>query len=127
MTTDRTYTEAVSEFGQVVARLEGKFDTGMAELKGSINTLTQAVELGNAARVAEVADLRKDVDDHEVRIRELAREHTADISNARSEIAKIRARPHVTPKGMWAAIASGLTMAGVLVAIVTAIIQSARP
>ncbi|MFW7414767.1 hypothetical protein [Demequina sp. SO4-18] len=71
MTTDRTYTEAVSEFGERMARLEGKLDTGLAKMSGSLDTLTQAVEAGNAARAAESAELRKDVDDHEHRVRSL--------------------------------------------------------
>lgn len=109
--TDRTYTEAVAEFGEGMARLEGKLDKGMAEVKGAITNLTTAVEAGNAARIAEAAELRKDVDDHEMRLRKNA-----------EDIADLKARPAITPKGMWAAVLGGGTLligaAGVIVNII---------
>lgn len=69
--TDKSYTEAMAEVGTQMARLEGKLDTGLAELNGSVKALTTVVEAGNQARIDEARELRKDVDDHETRIRSL--------------------------------------------------------
>lgn len=102
MTAERTYTEAVSEFGEGMARLEGKLDTGMAKLEGALNTLTQAVESGNAARVAEAANLRKDVDDHETRIRTLEDRRT------------------ITPLGLWSVVLGAIAAVAAIAGIINA-------
>jgi hypothetical protein len=95
VSTDKTYTEAVSEFGRQMAELRGEVTTGLTELRGAVNNLTTIVESGNAARVAEHAEVRKDVDDHEHRIRAL------------------EARRTITPRELWGVVSgvAGLAIA----------------
>lgn len=121
MTGDRTYTEAMAEVGTQMAEMRGEFKTGLAELSGAVKTLTTTVEAGNAARMAESAELRKDVDDHELRLREAAadrariRDENAEI---RRELAEVRNLPRITPKGAWGV---GATVAGIAVAVLALI------
>lgn len=95
--TDRTYTEAVSEFGRQMAELRGEVTTGLTKLEGAMANLTTIVEAGNAARINEAAELRKDVDDHETRMRRLEERRT------------------ITPRELWGVVSGA---AGIAIAIV---------
>lgn len=66
---NQTYTETVSN-------LRGDMREGFAELKGEISSLRQSIDAGNTARITETFELRKDVDDHETRIRSVEQRKT---------------------------------------------------
>jgi len=89
---------------ELVIELRGEMREGFAEIKGEIKALAQVVVSGNDARAAETSELRKDVDDHEDRIRAL------------------EAKPTVTPKGLWAVVVSVVTVAGTVIGIIYAVI-----
>jgi hypothetical protein len=92
---DPTYTETVTQ-------LRGDMREGFAEIKGQLSGLTQAVEASNRARIAEAEELRKDVDDHEERIRQQDR----DINRVATRVAHVEATS-VTPRKLWG-VAAGL-------------------
>lgn len=77
---------------------------GFARVEGTIKALAEEVRAANLARAAENVELRKDVDDHEHRMRTLE-----------DRMAKQEARPMITPKGAWgvAATVLGLVIAAV--------------
>ena len=96
----RSYTDTVSD-------LRGDMREGFARIEGEIHGLRQSIEAGNRAHVADANELRKDVDDHEARLRRHG-----------DHIALLYARPHVTPKGMWGV---SLSVAALIIAAVAAI------
>ncbi len=77
MTADRTYTEAVSEFGERMARMEGKLDTGLAELTGSIKELTVLTKASDEARVAQSTIHSKDIESVKEQQRQLDKDNGA--------------------------------------------------
>lgn len=97
--TDKSYTEAMAEVGTQMAELRGEVTTGLAEVKGSITALTAVVEAGNSARIAENAEMRKDVDDHEGRLRVL------------------EARRTITPRELWSVVSGVAALAIAAVAL----------
>ena len=87
-----------------VATLRGEMREGFARIDGRLETLTHAIEAANAARAAETAELRKDVDDHESRLRTQAEDIVA---------VKAIADKAVTPAKLWAVAAgAGAVVAG---------------
>lgn len=110
MSTDITYTAAVSEFGERMARMEGKLDTGLAEVTGAVNTLNQSIRNSDRARLTEATEVRKDLADHEERIRR----HDRDITAVATRTAHVEATA-VTPRQLWGAVFSAIGGAGGLV------------
>jgi len=96
----RSYTDTVSD-------LRGDMREGFARIGGEIHGLRQSIEASNRTHASEANELRKDVDDHESRIRRHG-----------DHIALLYARPHVTPKGMWGV---SLSVAALIIAAVAAI------
>ena len=96
----RSYTDTVSD-------LRGDMREGFARIEGEIHGLRQAIESSNRAHVADANELRKDVDDHEFRLRR----HD-------DRLATLDSRPHITPKGMWGV---SLSVAMLIIAAIAAI------
>lgn len=101
--TEKSYTEAVAEFGAQMAELRGEAREGFATINGRLDTLITQQEAANTARMSDIADLRIDRDDHEVRIRSLE-----------TRMSDEEARPRITPKGAWAV---ALAVAGLAVGV----------
>ena len=95
-----TYTETVSN-------LRGDMREGFARIEGEIHGLRQSIEAGNRAHAADANELRKDVDDHEFRLRR----HDDRLSTLDS-------RPHITPKGMWGV---SISVAGLIIGAIAVI------
>lgn len=97
-----------------VATLRGEMREGFARIDGRLETLTHAIEAANAARAAETAELRKDVDDHETRLRMQG-----------DELAKVKAiaEKAVTPAKLWTVAAS---FAALVIAAVGVIVNALK-
>lgn len=99
-----------------MARLEGKLDTGLAQLTGAVNTLTQSIDNSDRARLAEAAEVHEHLADHESRLRDLDK----DIGKLAARLAHMEA-VSVTPKKLWGVVLGAIGGAAGLAAFINAI------
>lgn len=118
MTTDPTQKELTVE-------LRGEMREGFARIEGVINALAEEVRAANLARAAENIEVRKDVEDHEARIRSLeaanqaraseAAELRADAEDRENRLREVSDRKYVSPMALWSTI-TGAVMAHAAIA-----------
>lgn len=103
-----------------IAKLEGQMMQGFAELGGKLDTLISRQEAAEASRSEDRTLAQSRHDDHETRIRVLESHGTSDHE---SRIDELEARKTIAPWQLWTAVASIVTVAGIIIGAVTNIIK----
>src|SRR5690606_29866947 len=103
-----------------IAKLEGQMMQGFAELGGKLDGLIASQKAAEANRSDDRALAAQRHDDHESRIRTLESHGTSDHE---PRIDALEARKTIAPWQLWTAVASIITVAGIIVAAVTNIIN----
>ena len=99
-----------------IAKLEGAMMQGFAELGGKLDGLIASQKAAEANRNEDRTLAQSRYDDHETRIRVLESHGTSDHE---TRIDNLEARKTIAPWQLWTAIASIVTVAGIIIGAVT--------
>lgn len=95
-----------------IAKLEGAMMAGFAELGGKLDGLIASQKAAEANRNDDRALAAQRHDDHESRIRVLESHGTSDHE---TRIDSLEARKTIAPWQLWTAVASIVTVAGIII------------